>query len=71
MMSSRKPLTTWSLAGDLGLDAGELQAASTGVEVVDLFIPEKDTTCEFAKGDSLDDKVTQFAERLAAVIRSI
>jgi hypothetical protein len=70
MMSSRKPLTSWNLSSDLGIDPAALQS-SAGVEVVDLYIPEKDTTCEFAKGESLDEKVTQFAERLAAVIRSI
>ena len=70
MMSSRKPLETLSL-GDLGLDAAQLQSEAAGVEVVDLYIPEKDTTCEFAEGEALDEKVTWFAEKLADIIRSI
>jgi len=67
MMSSRKPLTTMSLA-DVGLDAAAIQS---GTEVLDLFVPEKDTTCEFAEGESLDEKVTWFAEQLAEIIRAI
>lgn len=67
MMSSRKPLTTWTTT-DLGLDANSL-AGST--EIVDLFVPTKDTKCEFAAGDTLDDKVTNFATKLADIIRSL
>ena len=70
MMSSRKPLTTMSL-GDLGLDEAELQTNASGVEVVDLFVPVKDTTCEFAEGESLDEKVNWFAEQLAEIIRAV
>ncbi len=70
MMSSRKPLTTFSLA-DLGLDGAELSSSGAGVEVVDLFVPEKDTTCEFAEGESTEEKVEKFAEQLAEIIRAI
>lgn len=70
MMSSRKPLTTMSL-DELGLSAAELQSDAGGVEVIDLFVPEKDTTCEFAEGESTEEKVTWFAEKLADIIRAI
>lgn len=70
MMSHRKPLTTWSLE-DLGMSRESLQTDAVGCEVADLFIPKTETICEFAEGDSLDDKLTQFATNLAEVIRSV
>ena len=67
MQSYRKPLTKWPLS-ELGIDP-----ASSGnySNVTELFVPTKETQCEFVSGDTLEAKVDAFAERIANVIRSI
>ena len=67
MQSYRKPLTKWTLA-DLDLDAS---TANDYYEVAELSIPQKDTQCEFMEGDTLEEKINAFAQRLGEVIRSI
>lgn len=66
MMSYRQPLTKWSV-DDLGIDAAEARAGNVYYEVAELSIPEKDTQCEFATGDTPEDKVEAFVKRLTAV----
>ncbi|MHB8865768.1 MAG: electron transfer flavoprotein subunit beta/FixA family protein [Pirellulaceae bacterium] len=66
LMSSRKPLMTFQLT-DLGLSADDL--ASNETEVVELFVPTRHAACEFVTGDSLDAKITEFATRIAAVVK--
>lgn len=67
MQSYRKPLTKWSLA-DLGIDPA---AAHGYYEVAELFIPQKETRCEFIAGDSLEAKIDAFAKRVTEVLHSI
>jgi len=67
MKAHRKELTSWSLE-DVGLSANGVQQAANGTEVVDLFIPEKDTTCEFISGDSIDERLQQFAQRVVDIV---
>lgn len=59
MLSSRKPITKWKPeeVGVSTVDAGYS-------EVVELFIPEKQTECEFVAGDSVDEKVQAFARKI-------
>lgn len=45
MMAHRKPITAWT-AADLGVAPADLQPR---VEMVDLFIPEKESHCEFVE----------------------
>ncbi|HXP48138.1 MAG TPA: electron transfer flavoprotein subunit beta/FixA family protein [Terriglobales bacterium] len=59
MMSYRQPLTKWN-ASELGGDAGDGY-----YEVTELFIPQKETRCEFAAGDTEDERAGAFAARLA------
>ena len=66
MQSYRKPLTTWTLA-ELGIDPSTVNAYS---QVAELFIPTKETQCEFVVGESLDEKVDAFAHRVAEILRS-
>jgi electron transfer flavoprotein beta subunit len=66
MQSYRKPLTTWTLA-ELGLDPSTANAYS---QVAELFIPTKETQCEFVAGESLDEKIDAFAHRVAEILRS-
>jgi electron transfer flavoprotein beta subunit len=67
MQSYRKPLTKWSLA-ELGIDP---VTADSYYAVADLFIPQKETRCEFVSGDTLEAKIGAFAKRMTEVINSI
>jgi electron transfer flavoprotein beta subunit len=66
MMSYRQPLTKFTLA-DLGL-AGD---ANDYYEVAELFIPQKETRCDFVSGDTLDEKVETLARRIVEVTRGM
>jgi electron transfer flavoprotein beta subunit len=59
MLSSRKTIARWTPL-DLGVDDGD----DAYVDVVDLFVPEKSTACEFVEGDDLDQKIETFARRI-------
>jgi electron transfer flavoprotein beta subunit len=67
MQSYRKPLTKWSLA-DLGVDPA---TAHGYYEVANLFIPQKETRCDFISGDTLEAKIDAFAKRVMEVIHSM
>jgi len=66
MLSYRQPLTTWTL-DELNLNADEARAGNSYSEVIELAIPQKETRCEFAAGDTLDEKVEAFARRIVEV----
>jgi electron transfer flavoprotein beta subunit len=65
MMSFRQPLAKWT-RDELGAPAG-----SDYYEVVDLAIPESEVSCEFAAGETLEEKVAQFARRIREVTRAM
>jgi electron transfer flavoprotein beta subunit len=67
MQSYRKPLTKWGLA-ELGIDP---LTAHDYYKVADLFIPRKETQCEFISGDTLEAKIDAFAKRVTEVVHSI
>jgi len=67
MQSYRKPLTKWTLA-ELSLDPAKAHAYS---EVAELFIPRKETQCEFMAGDTLEEKIDAFARRVTEVMRAM
>ncbi len=69
MMSARKPVTHWKVT-DLGLSDDDLKTTQHAIGVVDLYVPEKKTDCEFIVGDSIDDKIVEFAKRLAKIVQS-
>ncbi len=66
MASYRQPLTKWTV-DDLGIDAAEARAGNGYYEVAELFIPQKDTKCEFVDGETAEEKIEAFAKRLTAV----
>ena len=70
MMSYRQPLVTWTLA-DLDIDADDARAGNTYYDVVDLFIPQKETRCEFVSGETLDERVEALARRIVEVTSAI
>ena len=70
MMSYRQPLTQWKL-DDLDIASDEARAGNTYYEVVDLSIPQKETSCEFVTGDTLDERVETLARRIVEVTRAL
>ncbi|HMV49482.1 MAG TPA: electron transfer flavoprotein subunit beta/FixA family protein [Blastocatellia bacterium] len=70
MMSSRQPITKWSL-DEIGVNAADIRAGGSYYEVVELAIPVKDVNCEFVSGDTLEQKVEQLAQRIIAVTRAL
>jgi electron transfer flavoprotein beta subunit len=67
MMAYRQPLTRWSLA-ELAVEPS--LGSTVAAEVVALTIPHKESRCEFADGETLEERVTVFAERIMSVMRS-
>src|SRR6266850_7863549 len=70
MMSFRLPLTQWTL-DDLDIDADEARAGNSYYEVAELSIPQKETSCEFVSGDTLDERVETLARRIVEVTRAL
>jgi len=67
MMSYRQPLTKFTLA-----DIGAADAASSSYyEIVELGIPQKETMCELVQGDTLEERVARFADRIAQVTQGL
>ena len=60
MAAARKQPTTWSLA-DLGLSADDL---ASKVTMLDLFIPESQSQCEFIEGEDEEDAGRKLALKL-------
>jgi electron transfer flavoprotein beta subunit len=67
MQSYRKPLTKWSLP-ELAIDP---LSSGDYYQVAELFIPRKETQCEFISGDTLDAKIETFAERVTEIMRAL
>jgi electron transfer flavoprotein beta subunit len=70
MTSYRQPLVRWTL-DDLRIHAVEARAGNTYYEIVDLFVPQKETRCEFVSGNTLEEKVEAFAHRIVEVTNAI
>lgn len=66
MRSYRKARNADDL-GRLGLDPA---TSHDYYEVAELFIPQKETRCEFVS-DTLEEKVDQFAARISQIMRSL
>jgi electron transfer flavoprotein beta subunit len=67
MASYRHPLTTWRLE-DLGIAA--TTTSDCYYRVTELFVPQKETRCEFVAGDTLEEKVGEFARRIVEVVNA-
>jgi electron transfer flavoprotein beta subunit len=70
MMSARQSIKKWTLE-DLGVNAAEIRAGGSYYEVVDLAVPVKEVACEFVSGDTLEQKVEKFAERVVEITRAL
>lgn len=70
MMSARQPITKWTLE-EIGVNAAEIRAGGSYYEVIDLAVPVKEVNCEFVSGDTLEQKVEKFAERIIEITRAL
>lgn len=70
MMSYRQPLTKWTV-DDLDTDRDAARTGNTYYEVAELFIPQKESKCEFVAGESLDEQVDALVKRIAAVTGAV
>ncbi len=60
MAATRKKPTIWTVE-DLGLDVSQLKPL---VKLVDLYVPERERSCEFIEGDDEEDAGRQLALKL-------
>jgi electron transfer flavoprotein beta subunit len=67
MQSYRKPLTQFTLA-ELGISPA---TAHDYYQVAELSIPRKEVQCEFVAGETVEEKVAAFAEKISAVLRAM
>jgi electron transfer flavoprotein beta subunit len=70
MMSYRQPLTELKL-DDLEIDSNAARSGNAYYEVADLYVPQKETQCEFVDGDTLETKVENFARHILEVTRTL
>ena len=70
MLSSRQPIARWTL-DEISVNAAEIRAGGGYSQVVDLAIPEKEVTCEFVSGDTLEQKVEQLARKIIEVTHAL
>jgi electron transfer flavoprotein beta subunit len=70
MMSYRQQLTQWTV-GDLGVDVAEINAGDSYYQVTELFIPTKEAHCDFVTGDTPEERVEAFAQRIATLTSAI
>ena len=69
MQAFRQPLTTLSLA-DIGVETQSIADDLACTDIVELSIPKKQTHCEFVTGDTLDERIGKFAQRIVTAVRS-
>ena len=70
MMAHRKELQLLTLE-EIGLDAETVRQTAGATQVVELYVPEKTSQCEFISGDSLEDRIRIMADRLVQVLGSV
>lgn len=70
MMSYRQPLTKWTV-DDLGIDAAAARAGDVDYEVSELSLPQKEMRCESAGGETMEERVENFAKRIAHVTKAL
>lgn len=63
MMANRKPIQKYG-AADLGLDEAAVGADADQLAVLDLFIPEVVSECEFVEGDDGAEKAANLVKKL-------
>jgi electron transfer flavoprotein beta subunit len=65
MMAAKKTVQVWG-AGDLGLDAAEVGAASRAMPLEALYQPKVESNVEIIEGDTPEEKARNLAQKLRA-----
>jgi electron transfer flavoprotein alpha/beta subunit len=65
MMAFRQPVTKFTMA-----ELGDNVLGEARTQVIGLSIPQKNMVCEFVGGESLDERVANFARRVISVLSS-
>lgn len=63
MAAGKKPIPVWK-AADVQVDAARVGAAARRVEVDDLYVPARESTCELIDGETAEEKADRLALRL-------
>jgi len=63
MASKKKEPTVWQPA-DIGLEASQVGAADCRSQLVKLFQPEREISCQFIEGDTPEEAAVALADRL-------
>jgi electron transfer flavoprotein beta subunit len=66
MAAAKKPIAGFSLA-DLGIDAAMVGAAARRTSIADIAIPQRESRCELAVGDTPEEQAAWLANRLREV----
>jgi electron transfer flavoprotein beta subunit len=66
MAAAKKPITGFSLAG-LGVDAAMVGPAARRTSIADIVIPQRESRCELAAGDTPEEQAAWLANRLREV----
>jgi electron transfer flavoprotein beta subunit len=63
MAAARKEVSVWS-AGDIGLDASKVGPGGSLLNVERLYVPVRESQCEFVEGDSPEESAQKLAQKL-------
>ncbi|MCZ6673989.1 MAG: electron transfer flavoprotein subunit beta/FixA family protein [Verrucomicrobia bacterium] len=70
ILANRKSITSWTL-DEIGVSADQFTKQNMASCVTEISIPEEKSDCEFIEGDNLEAKIDKFANRIAAIARSV
>jgi electron transfer flavoprotein beta subunit len=63
MAAARKEVSVWS-SGDIGLDASKAGPGGSLLTVERLYVPVRESQCEFVEGDSPEETAHKLAQKL-------
>ncbi len=63
MAAARKEVSVWS-AADLGLDASKVGSGGSLLNVERLYVPVRESQCEFVEGETPDESAQKLAQKL-------
>jgi electron transfer flavoprotein beta subunit len=63
MAAARKEVSVWS-AGDIGLDASKVGSGGSLLNIERLYVPVRESQCEFVEGDSPEESAQKLAQKL-------
>jgi electron transfer flavoprotein beta subunit len=63
MAAGKKTIPAWK-ATDLEIDPGRIGEAASAVDIVDVYVPIKESKCEMIEGETPEEKAARLAARL-------